>query len=250
VEVGIVRAPSRGFLVGGITLALVLAAASCGDDTGRVGVAAPTGDPATTAVGSSTTAPAATATTSAPPAPDTTTTPQPEVTIPGSELVPVDPEGLLDAADLAELAAFDTVPLPTLLFDWAAVLETEAIVGPTGVSVAVDWTPYPEQHGPIVLQIGRHPLGPDPFDLSGFDSLDSPVRTYRMNSDVIGCGSPPGSLLVWDEGGYRYDLFLQPLAGCPGVDGFTVEQAVAIADSVVECTIDGTSLTCPEPPAA
>jgi hypothetical protein len=248
VEVGIVRARLRPIHALAAAAALLLAAASCGDDTDHAGVAAPTGDPPTTAVGSSTTAPAATATTSGPPATDTTTTPQPEVTIPGSELVPVDPEGLLDADNVAELAAFDTVPLPTLLFDWAAATDAGSGALPATGFVGVGWQPI--QHGPIVLQLGRHPLGPDPFDLSGFDSLESPVRTYRMNSDVIGCGSPPGSLLVWDEGGYRYDLFLQPLAGCPGVDGFTVDQAVAIADSVVECTIDGSGLTCPEPPTA
>ena len=72
--------------------------------------------------------------------------------------------------------------------------------------------------------------------------LDKDLDAFRH--DCGGPDGPDGVAGIWDQGGRRFMVSTIPSPGC--AEGFEIGQALAFADSVVECTVDDLTVRCSE----
>jgi hypothetical protein len=220
-----------------VALVALLALVSCSDGGPEVTTEGEPGDEVSTSVSDETTITL--------PEPTTpTTAPRP------ADDVSVDPAEYVTAPVAAEFAALgeESYLLPTTIPDWAVGGLPLVIVDTFGNYLA-KWS---IRHGtdPRTIEAGSgfriefnsERLTEDDVPLKG-ETRSTGARSYVLYPRGD-CGEEGADFAVagWDEGGRRYTVIMTPTPEC--ADGFTVEDALAFADSAVACTADMTSVRC------
>jgi hypothetical protein len=234
-------------------IVLVLGATACGTSTPvDVSTDTATETTATETSGPTTTSPSSTTSTTVP---GSTSTPT-ATTTPNDDLVPVDPETLFSADDITRLAQFSPIVLPTMLPEWAAHTQAIPILEPTSGVYGVGWDiDYPGTTiSSTLITLERSELEPESEsidEIRSYDSVSGAARDYFVPPGALDCeieypDYPPDNVLVWIDGNVGYSVSMVPLPGC--APGITFDQAIGFADSLVTCTVAGTTLDCePEP---
>jgi hypothetical protein len=164
----------------------------------------------------------------------------------------IDPAAYIQARDYTKVAQAAPVLLPTWLPSWASSATPVVITleGQPSSFFEVAWDiPYPSD--PITETAGtsvRIDVGRETEDtgtpLSGA-TIQGDRRMYYTSYD--GTCPPPDAnpdavLLGWNSGGFDYSVFMSPWPSC--VAGFSINDAVAFADSLVSCSVTASTLEC------
>lgn len=172
--------------------------------------------------------------------------------------IEVDPAAYVPAEAVEQLAQFkQPVLMPSRVPGWAAQAKQHTWADPSN---SIYWSSWFIDYGAdprtisldsglqIQLYVDDLSDADEPFAETSLRRATD-VRTYVLGDSVASkdCGEaspdgPDGVAATWDEEGRRYSVVMIPSAGC--AEEFTIDAALAFADSLVACTSDGRTLSC------